>query len=196
MVRKFFAILVFSILLQTCSVLAQNNPTGDQGVPGCGDAKIKFDVQTSKAHPPAKPDTGKVLVYFIEDDTNFNSFPKPTTRLGIDGEWVGATHGDSYLRVSVNPGVHHLCASWQNHVGGGFGAVVGIGVGQGDQRAAAHFTAESGGVYYFQVKNSLVPVAGQPDSPGIANITLTPLDSDEGQLQANRFKLSISHPKK
>jgi hypothetical protein len=62
--------------------------------------------------------------------------------------------------------------------------------------AAAHFTAEPGGVYYFQVKNSLVARAGQPDSSGIASITLTPLDSDEGQLQANKFKLSVSQPKK
>lgn len=169
------------------SALAQNNPSSSEGIPGCGDPKIKFDVKTGNSVSVAKPDAGKALVYFIEDDKNFNSIPKPTTRLGIDGEWAGATHGDSYMRVSVNPGVHHLCASWQSSL---------PALGQGIQAAAAHFTAESGGVYYFQVKNSLVARAGQPDNAGIANITLTLLDSDEGQLQANRFKLSTSHPKK
>ncbi len=197
MFRKLFGIFACSILLQTYSALAQNNPSGSEGAPGCGDPKIKFDVKTSKSGPVAHPDAGKALVYFIEDDTNFNSIPKPTTRLGIDGEWAGATHGNSYLRVSLTPGVHHLCASSQNHAGGAFGAVAGVGIGQGDQRAvAAHFTAGTGGVYYFLVKNSLVAVAGQPDAPGIPNVTLTPLDSDEGQLQVNRSKLSISQPKK
>lgn len=197
MFGKLFAILVCSILLQTSPALAQNNPSNSVGTPGCGDAKIKFDVQTSKTHPPAKPDAGKALVYFIEDDTNYTSVPKPTTRLGIDGEWAGATHGNSYLAVSVNPGVHHLCASWQNHVAGGFVSVLGITAGgQGDQTAAVHFTAEPGSVYYFQVKNSLVPIAGQPDNPGVPTIALTSLDSDEGQLQITKSKLSTSSPKK
>ena len=187
MFGKLFAILACSILLQTYPALAQNNPPGSEGIPGCGNPKIKFDVKTSSSGSVAKPDPGKATVYFIEDDQNFNSIPKPTTRLGIDGEWAGATHGNSYLLVSVNPGVHHLCASWQSSL---------PALGQGNQMAAAHFTAEPGGVYYFQVKNSLVARAGQPDSSGIASITLTPLDSDEGQLQANRFKLSVSQPKK
>lgn len=187
MFGKLFAILACSILLQTYPALAQNNPSSSAGTPGCGDPKIKFDVKTGNSGSVAKPDPGKATVYFIEDDKNFNSIPKPTTRLGIDGEWAGATHGNSYFSVSVNPGVHHLCASWQSSL---------PALGQGDQMAAAHFTAVPGGVYYFEVKNSLVARAGQPDSSGIASITLTPLDSDEGQLQANSFKLSVSQPKK
>jgi hypothetical protein len=108
---KLFAILACSILLQTYPALAQNNPSSSAGTPGCGDPKIKFDVKTRNSGSVAKPDPGKATVYFIEDDKNFNSIPKPTTRLGIDGEWAGATHGNSYFSVSVNPGVHHLCAS-------------------------------------------------------------------------------------
>jgi hypothetical protein len=183
-IRIILAILGVSVLFQTSSAVAQSNPSGNVGAPGCGDPKIKFEVKAEKPGSAAGPEAGKALVYFIEDDTSFNSIPKPTTRLGVDGEWTGATHGDSYLRVSVNPGVHHLCASWQSSL---------PAPGQGSQVAAAHFTAESGGVYYFRVTNRLVP---GPDGPGGATMTLAPLDSDEGQLQANRFKLSVSSAKK
>ena len=56
--------------------------------------------------------------------------------VGVDGVWVGPTHGDSYLYFAVAPGEHHLCASWQS-------AVI---LGAGHQGAAAHFRAEDGGV--------------------------------------------------
>jgi hypothetical protein len=120
------------------------------------------------------------LVYFIENDSQFDSFPSPTTRIGIDGEWVGATHGNSYFYSSVLPGVHHLCASWQK-------AVL---VLQGRQTAAAHFTAEAGKVYYFEVKNTW------HRDHGAGEISLRSLDSDEGQLLANKFSFSTFQPKK
>jgi hypothetical protein len=185
MISKLFAILACAILLQTFSAFAQNTPSNSLGVPGCGDPKTKFDVEISKSQAPARPDTTKALIYFLEDDTFFNSIPKPTTRLGIDGEWTGATHGNSYFFVPIEPGVHHLCVSWQSSL---------PALGQGNQSAAAHFTAEPGGIYYFEVKNKLVPKAGS-EGPGIVEISLELLDSDQGQLQVNKFKLSTSHPK-
>jgi hypothetical protein len=30
-------------------------------------------------------------------------------RVGLDGKWVGATRGTSYLSFAVEPGEHHLC---------------------------------------------------------------------------------------
>ena len=36
-----------------------------------------------------------------------------TTRVGLDGIWVGANHGKSYFFVLVNPGDHHLCVAQQ-----------------------------------------------------------------------------------
>jgi hypothetical protein len=131
-------------------------------------------------HPAGQPDAGKALVYFIEDDSDFGSFPKPTTRAGVDGSWVGATHGDSYFFFSVDPGEHHLCASWQT-------AII---VGQGHKAAAAHFTAEAGNVYFFRVRNCW------HRDHGVAEIDFAPVDSDEGLLLASKFSLSTSHPKK
>jgi hypothetical protein len=181
MIKTMFVVLLVlvAISLLTSSAFAQDKPTGGAGAPGCGGPKIKFEVKTEKGQRPALTDTGKALVYFIENDSQFDSFPSPTTRMGIDGEWVGATH-NSYFYSSVSPGVHHLCASWQK-------AVILL---QGRQTAAAHFTAEAGGVYYFEVKNIWHREHGAGD------ISLRPLDSDEGQLLANKFSYSTFQPKK
>jgi len=173
-------LLLVTISLLASSVFAQDKPTGGAGAPGCGEPKIKFEVKTEKSQRPPQTDAGKALVYFIENDSQFDSFPSPTTRMGVDGEWVGATHGNSYFYSSVDPGVHHLCASWQK-------AVLAL---QGRQTAAAHFTAEAGGVYYFEIKNTW------HRDHGAGDISLRPLDSDEGQLLANKLSFSTFQPKK
>jgi hypothetical protein len=149
--------------------------------PGCGPAREKFDVTTTK-NPPAAPqlDSGKALIYVIQDDTHFESRPRPTTRLGVDGTWVGATRGDSYLRTVVDAGEHHLCVSWQSFVG----------VGMGIKMAALHFTAEPGKTYYFRVKDKWLRDHGRGD------VEFEALDTDEGQLLASKFAFSTSHPKK
>jgi len=182
MTREAFKAFVFSFALLALPVLAQNSNSAAAGSPGCGDDAAKFEVKTDSGKQLVQPDTGKALVYFIEDDSNFKSSPKPTTRAGVDGKWVGATHGNSYLYFSVDPGVHHLCASWQ------FGVIL----GQGHMTAAAHFTAEAGGVYYFEVKN----IFFWSENAATTDISLMPLDSDEGQLLANNFALSTSQRKK
>jgi hypothetical protein len=173
------AVILFFLLASPA--FAQNKPTETAVAPGCGAEDAKYDVKTDKGqHPMTQPDVGKALVVFIEDDSDFGSTPKPTTRAGLDGGWVGATHGDSYFYFSVDPGEHHLCASWQRTVI----------LGQGHKAAAAHFTAEAGKTYYFRVRNSW------HREHGTARIDFTPLDSDEGLLLASKFALSTSHPKK
>lgn len=168
------------LFLLAATALAQNSPTGTAMAPGCGATDIKFDVKTDKSqHPAIQPDPGKAVVYFVEDDTLFQSRPVPLTRIGLDGTWVGANKGNSYFYLTVDPGEHHLCANWQSFVG--FGAH--------HQSAAAHFTAEPGQAYYFTVKNTWLREVM------IAKIELAPLDSDQGQLLASRFAFSSSHPK-
>jgi hypothetical protein len=167
-------------VLFICSAWAQDKPTSAAVAPGCGPTDAKFDVKTDKAqHPIIPAESGKAVVYFVEDDTHFHSNPKPTTRIGLDGSWVGANHGNSYFSLTVDPGEHHLCASWQSW----------IGAGTRNNAAAVHFTAEAGGVYYFSVKNSWLRESM------IMGIELVPLDSDEGQLLASRFSFSTFHPK-
>jgi hypothetical protein len=169
------------LFLMATPALAQSSTTGSAVAPGCGTVDTQFKVETDKdQRAAAQPVEGKALVYFIEDDTEFGSFVKPTTRAGVDGEWVGATHGSSFIHFSVDPGERHLCANWQAE----------IIVTPGRQVAAAHFTAEAGVVYYFRVRNTLVR------SAGTAAIDFEPLDSDEGQLLVRRYSLMTSHPKK
>ena len=172
MIARLFTILACSILLQTCAGLAQNKSSGE-AVPSCGDPAIRFDVKADKPGSVVQPEPGKALIYFIGDDVDLAS-PKPTTRIGIDGVWAGAIHGNSFFPVSVSAGIHHLCASWQT----------GIAIAQPGRVAALHFTADAGGVYYFEVKNRN------------SDTTFKPLDGDEGQLLASRFALATFHPKK
>jgi hypothetical protein len=161
-------LLALTIPLLTTLVFAQ---TDSAWAPACGAPDTKFDVKTDKEQYPAQPETGKALVYFIQDDSEFLSRPRPTTRVAMDGEWLGATRSNSYFYFFAAPGVHHLCTSWQP-------AIL-------EQRTAAtHFTAEAGTVYYFSVKN------------GPGNMNFSPLDSDERQLLVNQFSFSTSHPKK
>jgi hypothetical protein len=168
------------VLFVVSAAWAQDKPMATAVAPGCGAIDVKFDVKADKAqHPITQAEGGKAVVYFVEDDTHFQSTPKPTTRIGLDGTWVGANHGNSYFYFTVEPGEHHLCASWQSTVG----------IGSRNKSAAAHFTAEAGGVYYFSVKNSWLR-----DSM-ILGIELVPLDSDEGQLLASKFSYSTFHPK-
>lgn len=47
--------------------------SGQAGSPGCGEAAARFDVKTEKKHPGMQPESGKALVYLIEDDTEWQS---------------------------------------------------------------------------------------------------------------------------
>jgi hypothetical protein len=173
-IKTISAASLLSIALFSLSSFAQDSPAA----PGCGAPNVKFEVKTLKSQTSSQPEPGKALIYFIEDDSNFASHPKPTARMGVDGQWVGATHGNSYFRVSVYPGVHHVCESWQTTVV----------LGRGHWTSAAHFSAEAGGVYYFLLKDTW-GLDGQSD------VSFGPLDSDEGQLLVSKFSLSTSHPK-
>ena len=172
------------IFLATSCVIAQDQAQQTRLAPSCGPEQVKFAVKSQKTAPaPSPPEAGKARVYFIEDNSSFQSIPRPTTRLGLDGEWVGAAQGNSYFSFSVDPGEHHVCASWQTWVG--------PGVDAGHKTAAAHFTAATGGVYYFRVTNTFIRELHQPPT-----LKLELLDSDEGQLLTNTYALSTFQKKK
>ena len=166
---------------------AQNARTETAAAPGCGAENTKFDVTTDRSkHPFVKPDPGKAIVYFLQDDSYFLSRPRPTTRFGLDGNWVGATQSNSYFYVSVDPGEHHLCAGWQSFVG--------FNVAQ--KSAAAHFTAEAGGVYFFVVNDRADAAGEHGEQQRPAGMKLSALDSDEGQLLMSKFGFSTSRVRK
>src|SRR5215469_3489561 len=122
---------LISILLFLLSISFSFGQDLTQSPPGCGPEKQKIDVTTTKNYAALQVDPGKALIYIIQDDSQFDSRPRPTTRIGVDGAWAGATQGNSFFRATLDPGEHHLCASWQ-----------GVMIGAARRVAALHFTAE------------------------------------------------------
>jgi hypothetical protein len=152
-----------------------------QTAPGCGQTDVKFDVQNEgRQHAMPSPEPGKPLIFFLQDDARFNSIPRPTTRFGIDGLWVGATHANSYFYVSVDPDEHQLCANWQSRVV----------LRRSRPIAATHFTAEAGKVYYFRAKD----LENTERPPAV--VVFEPVDSDEALVLMSSFDFNSSHPKK
>lgn len=170
---------ILLLLFLASPAFPQSAPTAAMA-PGCGASNLTFSVTINKTqHPFIQPEAGKALVYFVEDDSNFHALSKPTVRAGLDGAWVGATHGSSYFYFSVDVREHHLCASWQ-------------GKGLQVYSAATNFSAKAGEIYFFQVRDTFVWPKG---SDLIRRVDLKPVNSDEGQLLASKFPYSISHKK-
>ena len=88
---------------------------------GCGPDQTKFEVKReAHSHPTSAPETGKALVYVFGDSELDNTAIRIgalNTRVGVDGEWVGAYGSKSYMYFSVAPGEHRLCTSQQSSLG-------------------------------------------------------------------------------
>jgi hypothetical protein len=178
------ASLVILLLASSASPTTQANTLG---APGCGPVNVKFDVKTESGQRAVpSPEPGKALLFLLQDDAKFGSTPRPTTRFGIDGTWVGATHANSYFYVFVDPGERHLCANWQSW----------IGPVPTRSTAATHFIAEAGKTYFFRAED--IAMTERPGGPLVAEpeVVLELVDSDEGQVLTRSFAFSSSHPKK
>ena len=117
----------------------------------CGKDAVQFKVKTGKkGQPLAAPEAGMAQVVFVEALEGDDFATGPTIRFGVDGIWVGADHGKSYFAVSVPPGTHHLCGSWQSSA-----------KAEKSDVGVATETFSAGQVYYYQFKISRVPT-GSP----------------------------------
>ncbi len=179
-----------------CVLFALGNQLRASTLPdACGDDKTQFDVKTEKHQPaPAPPTVGIAQIVFVGLVD-----PGPggclgctfSPRVGIDGSWVGATKGNSYFSVEVDPGEHHLCAAWKS-----------LRATQGKNVGVASFTAEAGKVYYFQVGIREVETGvmgtsgGSPLSIYDWVLDLTPLSDDEGRYRVKISALATSKEKK
>jgi len=151
----------------------------------CGDDKTIFDVKTEKDQPPpAPPDTGSAQIVFIEEFDHGPGFCVEcdvTTRIGVDGNWVGANRGNSYFAYTVTPGLHHLCGNWQSKVGD-LRKKVGL----------ASVNAEAGKVYYFGIK-----VRERQYKTGMVyELSVAALDEDEGKYLMKVSALAAAAAKK
>lgn len=135
---------LFAILILTSFALAQNQPPARTAA-GCGPGTVQFHVKADKTkHSIAQSDSGKAVVYVLQvekRDVGAWSLGATTTRVGLDGRWKGANHGQTYISFSVDPGEHHLCTDWQSSLRQ-FSKLC----------AAATVTAEPGKIYYFRTR--------------------------------------------
>jgi hypothetical protein len=144
----------------------------------CGDDSVKFDVAAKKSPgAPEQPAAGKALIVFAENENQpLGPFMHATIRFGLDGAWAGANNSNSYFTVAVDPGVHHMCASWQS--------VLHMLSKSVDM---ASFTAEPGKVYYFAANVKVTPVG---DSQATYDFNLSQMDDDAGKYRLKAWKLA------
>jgi hypothetical protein len=168
---------IVSVVLLSMTTLAWG-----QSVNACGASGESFSTKLVHAGGAiTAPSAGKAFVYVVEDQGKANEICidcAVTVKIGFDGTWLGATHGDSFLGFAVDPGEHHLCSNWQSELRS-FSKLI----------ALNGFTAESGKVYYFRT-HVVVPRDSVP-----LVFTLEPLNQDEGKLLVDSSRMSESKKK-
>lgn len=163
--------LLFASLLLLTSIPALAQNVDDLYRQACGPKDTAFQVDHVQHPPAASPEPGKALVYFIQKESSRGI----VTRVGLDGTWGGVILDNSYIPVSVSPGEHHLCAATQNR--------------QNPDPVFAHFTAESGHVYYFLVRVTAADIGST------FTMELAPADRDEATYRIASEPRSVSKPK-
>jgi hypothetical protein len=156
---------------------------------GCGDDHARFDVKTEKNAPaPAPPQPGKARIVFIGriDAPGCLGCSVFSPRIGVDGSWVGATKGDSYFVLDVDPGVHHVCADWKS-----------LSAAQGKNVGVASITVEPGQTYFFEVKitGASEGVSGPPTVRTEWVLDLKQLSDDKGWDRMKTSALAMSTPR-
>lgn len=169
------------LMFLTVSAFAQQESGAASAA--CGSKKPSFEVKLDETqHTLAEPESGKALVYFVQDVGPVNCLGGCfQTKIGLDGSWVGAVQRNSYFSVPLEPGEHHVCASPQSHFVSSTTSEKYASI----RLALAHFTAEAGKVYYFRTR-----FFGNE-----ALFDLDAIDSDQAKYLIASYPLSVSHPK-
>ncbi len=145
--------------------------------PACGNLDVSMAVKLDDSqHAIAQPEPGKALIYFIQDTGQAMNIAYPTTKIGIDGTWVGANKKDSWFAVAVDPGEHHLCAQIQSSFAPA-------------ESELAHLTVEAGNVYYFRTRIIFAERTAE-------YFSLAPVDSDEAAFMISSFPQATARVRK
>ena len=147
-------------------------------VTACGPKDVSFDVQVDASHSAVMPpEAGKALVYVIQEDGVWKciGWGCTTTKVALDGVWIGANRHNSYFSFTVSPGERHVCVALQSAV---VPRLVGL----------VHFTAEEGKVYYFRTRT----FGGENRT----FLDFEPIDSDQGKFLTAAYPASIAHARK
>jgi len=171
------------VALLASSALAADQSAIAAAESACGPGNIQFDVKTEgNHHPTAVTQDGKALVYVVGVfEAPKNQLVKPTTKIGLDGTWVGANKSNSYFSVPVEPGDHHLCMAWQSRL-----------KGYAKKVALSSFSAEAGKAYYFRARI----IEHDDGRSAWFSLDLDPVNDDQGKLLIASSAFSTFHPKK
>lgn len=170
--------IAVAILLMASAAFAQDQAEAFRMSAGCGATTVQFNVRRdANQHPVAQPQPGKAIVHVFRDEIQDNGafeVHSTTTRVGVDGTWVGANSTKSYFSFAVDPGDHRLCTERQSEY---------------NEAAAISFSAESGDTYYFRTVTPERPIQGE-------SVELVPIDPAEAQLLIPQFAHSTFSLKK
>jgi len=182
------ALTLVPLVLLASPVLAQTIPEPAPPSSPCGPANVKFDVKLDRSkHSVSQPEPGKALVYVIEV---FQRPPgelgTPTIRVGLNGKWVGANRGTSYLSFSADAGENHLCTNWQS-----------VQKQLSNQHSLTNFVSEPGKTYFFRVQTHFETYGSGVAQPGVVwSFDLQPMNSDEAKNFIAASPLSVSQTKR
>jgi hypothetical protein len=176
--------LAFVVMLIAASMSAQDAVPAFSPLSTCGPMSAMFQIKMDDTQSPnVTPEPGKAVVYVIEDQ-QFKAAKDVIVRIGLDGAWVGATRGDSYLSFPVEPGEHHLCAN----------IMPGL-LSTGRRVSLFGLTTEAGGVYYFRAR-TIGGASSAMDRNGLdatISIDLDLLNRDEGKFLVAFSTHSVSN---
>lgn len=158
------AVLLFTV---SCSVATFSQDAVTAAMAACGpkDDHVKVDPNIGR-DASAQPESGKALVYLVEDDGVTNGIVGAgiTLRVGLDGAWVGAVnHRNPFLSFLISPGERHLCVNWQSSI-----------ESRSRLTRLAHMEAQPNRVYYFRVRRW--------DTSYQMFLDFDPIDSDLGKF--------------
>lgn len=163
---------MFLSLLLLAPVFGEEHATDLRTAAGCGPSETQFSVRTDPApHEIKQPEPSKARVYVIEQGKPEGGEVSVTTRVGADGNWVGANRGASYLSFAVTPGEHYVCVDWQSSL-----------KSRQKLSAAAELTAEAGKTYYFRAE----VVLSQGTESHEERLSIKAVDAAEGMLMVSK----------
>lgn len=177
------ALITVAACCATSSIASHAGSKGaEASAAACGPIKATFDVDLKSDTSRLTPANNNAVVYVIQDTSQgFSSLTAPilTTRIGLDGEWVGANRRQSHYGWVVSPGVHHLCVSSQWS-----------GLYSPRSTSLYRLDTQSGTTYYFRVRVPLVY-----PGPNLFILDLQQVDQDEGEFLLETTKQSVPRPK-
>lgn len=140
----------------------------------CGAMDVNFSVQETAMQSVTSALDGKALVYVFEDVQSVPLTPAVNFRVGLNGNWIGALKGNTYMGFAVDPGVQHLCIAVQGHAL--FQLQKGITLRQ--------LQLEAGKTYFLRVRQILGKEA-------LPLVFVEPVDADEAALLMQTMQQAV-----